>query len=190
MKRIQFLTESKRKAIISEKEKIIIESFAKVFNKIKRIDENELTGDNTNIISQEVFNQENFKIKNWKIIKFDLGRDDSIVEINFTDINTEEGCFYLKAIFSFYYNITGEEREQTLTSPPEYLETTFDEKIEDIKYIECETNKEYKLTDEMKQKAMQEVSDKFEYIKEDIDIKIFDYLNDYGHYDGDDNYLF
>jgi hypothetical protein len=34
------LTESERKAIISDKEKAIIESFAKTFNKIKRIDEN------------------------------------------------------------------------------------------------------------------------------------------------------
>jgi hypothetical protein len=42
MKKKEFLTEAKRKAIISDKEKAIIESFAKTFNKIKRIDENEL----------------------------------------------------------------------------------------------------------------------------------------------------
>ena len=36
------LTESERKTIIANKEKAIIESFAKTFNKIKRIDENEL----------------------------------------------------------------------------------------------------------------------------------------------------
>ena len=42
MKNKEFLTEAKRKAIISEKEKAILESFAKTFNKIKRIDENEL----------------------------------------------------------------------------------------------------------------------------------------------------
>jgi hypothetical protein len=42
MKKKEFLTEAKRKAIISEKEKAIIESFAKTFNKIKRIDENEI----------------------------------------------------------------------------------------------------------------------------------------------------
>ena len=36
------LTESERKAIIADKEKAIIESFTKTFNKIKRIDENEL----------------------------------------------------------------------------------------------------------------------------------------------------
>ena len=38
----KFLNESDKKKIISEKEKMIIESFAKTFNKIKRIDENEI----------------------------------------------------------------------------------------------------------------------------------------------------
>jgi hypothetical protein len=41
MKKI-FLNESERLKLISEKEKLIIESFAKTFNKIKRIDENGL----------------------------------------------------------------------------------------------------------------------------------------------------
>ena len=41
MKKI-LLTENERKAIISEREKAIVESFAKQFNKIKRIDENDL----------------------------------------------------------------------------------------------------------------------------------------------------
>ena len=42
MKNKKFLTESDRKAIISDKEKAILESFAKTFNKIKRIDENRI----------------------------------------------------------------------------------------------------------------------------------------------------
>jgi hypothetical protein len=42
MKNKQFLTEAKRKSIIADKEKAILESFAKTFNKIKRIDENEI----------------------------------------------------------------------------------------------------------------------------------------------------
>ena len=46
MKKKEFLTEAKRKAIIAEKEKAIIESFAKTFNKIKRIDENEISANN------------------------------------------------------------------------------------------------------------------------------------------------
>ena len=40
MKKKQFLTEAKRKEIIADKERVIIESFAKMFNRIKRIDEN------------------------------------------------------------------------------------------------------------------------------------------------------
>jgi hypothetical protein len=40
------LTESERKTIIANKEKAIIESFAKTFNKIKRIDENEIKENN------------------------------------------------------------------------------------------------------------------------------------------------
>ena len=46
MKKI-ILTESDKKVIISAKEKAIIESFAKTFNKIKRIDENEINEDLT-----------------------------------------------------------------------------------------------------------------------------------------------
>ena len=42
MKKKEFLTEAKRKAIIADKEKAIIESFAKTFNKIKRVDENKI----------------------------------------------------------------------------------------------------------------------------------------------------
>ena len=42
MNKKEFLTEAKRKAIIADKEKAILESFAKTFNKIKRIDENEV----------------------------------------------------------------------------------------------------------------------------------------------------
>jgi len=42
MKNKEFLTEAKRKAIIADKEKAIIESFVKTFNKIKRIDENSI----------------------------------------------------------------------------------------------------------------------------------------------------
>lgn len=46
MKKI-FLTEADRKKIISDREKAIVESFAKTFNSIKRIDENEINEDNS-----------------------------------------------------------------------------------------------------------------------------------------------
>lgn len=44
MKKI-LLNETEKKAIIAKREKAILESFAKTFNKIKRIDENELGGE-------------------------------------------------------------------------------------------------------------------------------------------------
>jgi hypothetical protein len=44
MKKI-LLNESEKKAIIADREKAILESFVKTFNKIKRIDENELGGE-------------------------------------------------------------------------------------------------------------------------------------------------
>lgn len=39
MKKIQIITEAKRKALLAEREKAIVESFSKKFNMIKRIDE-------------------------------------------------------------------------------------------------------------------------------------------------------
>ena len=63
MKKKQFLTEAKRKEIIADKEKVIIESFAKMFNKIKRLDENEIT-ESRNIV---------FTIGDW----FDVSNYDS-----------------------------------------------------------------------------------------------------------------
>jgi hypothetical protein len=49
-----FLTETDKKKIISEKERMIIETFAKNFNKIKRIDENEIEANNLNSDDQEI----------------------------------------------------------------------------------------------------------------------------------------
>ena len=55
MKKKEFLTEAKRKAIIADKEKAILESFAKTFNKIKRIDENEVAGIETKELEKKAF---------------------------------------------------------------------------------------------------------------------------------------
>jgi hypothetical protein len=50
MKKKQFLTESDRKQILADKEKAILESFTKTFNKIKRVDEAEITEDNESTV--------------------------------------------------------------------------------------------------------------------------------------------
>jgi uncharacterized protein YbaR (Trm112 family) len=52
MKNKKFLTQSDRKNIISEREKTILESFANTFNKIKRIDENEVLENYNNNVSE------------------------------------------------------------------------------------------------------------------------------------------
>ena len=41
MKKREIITEAKRKALLADREKAIVESFAKTFNKIKRLDEAE-----------------------------------------------------------------------------------------------------------------------------------------------------
>ena len=45
MKKNRILTESQKKQIIDDKQKNIIENFANVFNKIKRLNENELSNE-------------------------------------------------------------------------------------------------------------------------------------------------
>ena len=55
MKKI-ILSESKKQTIINEKEKAILESFSKIFNKIKRIDENEVPDQNYEMaLEKEMF---------------------------------------------------------------------------------------------------------------------------------------
>ena len=57
MKKKIFLTESEKKAIILEREKAIVESFAKTFNKIKRIDEGSATGVSDMLITLDYDNE-------------------------------------------------------------------------------------------------------------------------------------
>jgi hypothetical protein len=92
MKKI-FLNESEKKKLISEKEKMIIESFAKNFNKIKRVDENEIeTG---NQIDQNT-------TLAYKIVKkiTNLIKDDVYVEPD------EYGMSTSPLLKTFYYNFS------------------------------------------------------------------------------------
>ena len=54
MKKV-LLNESEKKSIISERERLIIESFSKTFNSIKRIDENEVPGLETKEMEKQAF---------------------------------------------------------------------------------------------------------------------------------------
>jgi hypothetical protein len=76
MKKI-FLTEADRKKIISDREKAIVESFAKTFNKIKRIDENEL--------NEEVNPLDNITKKVKEVIKGQDGPNSKYLEVLFND---------------------------------------------------------------------------------------------------------
>jgi len=300
MKKKEFLTEAKRKAIISDKEKAIIESFAKTFNKIKRIDENEINefeelnsvysrqqqyginpeidpedlsslntykvevigkeaekdggykhswvyeieanspeeaeakaaddfneemrlsdiylfsakvisnptdndvvqgrgiklaeydgnegGNEQSVIPNEIFEMEEFEIEQWDVVEFNYGKDNSILEIEFTYTETETACFYLKAIFNFYYKITGSYRRATWGyyggSPEEYPEEEFIPDLQEIVYVECTTGKEYKLTEEMKEIVIPQVIEAFDGIEEKVSVKLWDEVHSWGP-DGD-----
>ena len=224
MKKKEFLTEAKRKAIIADKEKAIIESFAKTFNKIKRIDENEVNEnweedweledrkqeyginpeidpadleygelseegvDEQAIIPNEIFQNETYDYDHWEVINFNYGSDDSVLEFNFLQTETDNPCFYLKAIFNFYYKISGSYRAATWGynggSPEEYPEEEFIPDLKEIIYVECSTGQEYKLTEEMKKIAIPQVIKAFDGIESEVSEQLWDEVHSWGP-DGD-----
>ena len=95
MKKKKFLTENDRKNKLLEKEKAIIESFSRIFNKIKRIDETQ-DGEDYEKISREVEYgvnpyQENQEIEN-DLIEFDVPEWSLSALINgdFSGLNDED----------------------------------------------------------------------------------------------------
>lgn len=87
MKKI-FLNESEKRKLILEKEKLIMESFAKTFNKIKRIDENEIS---TNI---GVNPSPNYSNNNWNKAIVKIG--DKITVSNLPDGEPTRGYENIK----------------------------------------------------------------------------------------------
>lgn len=98
MKKKQFITETKRKQILAEKEKAIIESFAKNFNKIKRIDEQDLSS--TQNAPDEVLNNEKF-IVNYDILKIDLSNDELSVYFEPIEFNNTTFRLFFNASFKY-----------------------------------------------------------------------------------------
>ena len=200
MKKKEFLTEAKIRAIIADKEKAIIESFAKTFNRIKRIDENainEFEPEDLNqinddaegaIIPGEIFEMEEFDYDGYEIINFKYGSDDSVLELDFMQTETENSCFYLKGIFNFYYKISGKYRPATWGydggSPEEYPEEEFIPDLQKIVYVECTTGKEYKLTEEMEKIAIPRVIKEFDKIESKVSEYLWDEVHSWGP-DGD-----
>lgn len=155
MKKKEFLTEAKRKAIISEKEKAIIESFAKTFNKIKRIDENELNeyGDEDyetqsrmqqhgtnpeiepddlnkpeykNFVPDEIFELETYDFDEFYELNFDGYDSKAIMRFFPYETENENDCLFLVAEVNFSFKVSGSYRAQTLYEPEEYPELEFE----------------------------------------------------------------
>ena len=123
MKKKEFLTEAKRKAIISDKEKAIIESFAKTFNKIKRIDENEINE----------FEEENKVYSNRQEFDMDYEKeylnpqiDPSELYSDDDEISENEGLVDTRTTLAYRLvkQIAGILKDEIHTAPDEYGMTT------------------------------------------------------------------
>jgi hypothetical protein len=144
-------------------------------------------GNEQMFIPEEIFKLEQFEMDSYNIVEFNHGYDDSEIEYTYTE--TDSSCFYLKALVTFYFKITGSYRAASWGyhggSPEEYPEADFVlEKIIEIKYIDCTSGQEYKLTDEMKKIAIPNVVKTVENLENDISKELWDRLEDDGP-DGD-----
>ena len=188
MKKKQFLTEADRKQILANKEKAIFESFANTFNKIKRIDENELTQNNDRETIVTLLKNEEFEYstKNVDILSWNNGSN-SKLKITFEGYEyTEEewpghgGYYELNVIFNFYYNISGEYRPATWGydggSPEEYPEVEFYLKsIEEAYYGVNDGEKILEIPEDLKDMLFSEMKSKID--MEKLDKYIYDYIN-------------
>jgi len=154
------------------------------------IGENEISAAENpqSFIPNEIFELEQYESDGYDIVEFNYGRDDSKLEIEYTYTETENSCFYLKAIVSFYFKISGEYRPATWGynggSPEEYPEEEFYPDVEELKYIDCNSGQEYQLTDEMKKIAIPHVLKSVDDLEVDISEKLWKRLEDNGP-DGD-----
>lgn len=145
-------------------------------------------GDEQAIIPNEIFQMEQFEIEQWDVVEFNYGSDDSILEIDFTFNETDNACFYLKAIFNFYYKISGSYRAATWGynggSPEEYPEEEFIPDLKEIVYVDCTTDKKYKLTEEMEKIAKPQIIKAFDEIQSKVSEQLWDEVHSWGP-DGD-----
>jgi hypothetical protein len=195
MKKKQFLTESDRKQILADKEKAILESFAKTFNKIKRIDENELTQNNDRETIVTLLKNEEFEYstKNVDILSWNNGSN-SKLKITFEGYEyTEEewpghsGLYELNVTFNFYYKISGSYSPAKWGydggSDAEYPEVEFYfESIEEAFYGVNDGESILEIPEDLKDMLFAEMESKFD--MEKLDIYIWEYIksNDDGGY--------
>ena len=180
MKKI-FLNESEKQKYFAEKEKMILESFAKTYNKIKRLDENELN----QVIPQDIFSLEKFEAYELEIVETPEPKE--MIVVNFTLVVQSESievkgangmetkCYQLEFNIPFYYKYTSWYRKQTRYEPEEGPETEFYfdvDQAENIRYVDCSNEDEvYQLTDEMKNKVISEFKKREDYLKSRIEDK-------------------
>jgi hypothetical protein len=134
MKKKQFITENKRKQILAEKEKAIIESFAKNFNKIKRIDE-----DNLNSSPNAPDEVLNLKPEMFSVDKKNLNSDE--ISAFYKPIEINGNAFRLFFYATYDYRMSGGYSRQTLYSPAEYPKEEIKENIEEIYFLDNQNNK-------------------------------------------------
>ena len=197
MKKKQFLTEADRKQILANKEKAIFESFANTFNKIKRIDENELTQNNDRETIVTLLKNEDFVYSTDDVDILSLNNgSNSKLKIIFEGYEyTEEewpghsGYYALNVTFNFYYKISGSYSPEKWGydggSDAEYPEVEFYfESIEEAFYGVYNNNGEsiLEIPEDLKNMLFSEIESKFD--MEKLDIYIWEYLksNDDGGY--------
>ncbi len=188
MKKKQFLTEADRKQILANKEKAIFESFANTFNKIKRIDENELTQNNDRETIVTLLKNEEFEYSTDDVDILSLNNgSNSKLKITFEGYEyTEEewpghsGLYELNVTFNFYYKISGEYRPATWGydggSPEEYPEVElYFESIEEAFYGVNDGESILEIPEDLKDMLFAEIESKID--MEKLDKYIYDYIN-------------
>ena len=139
------------------------------------------------VIPNEIFQLEEFDREDYNLLELNMGQDDSKMEIDFAYIETEQGCFFLKATVDFYFNISGSYRAATLYEPEEGPEEElYAEDVVEIKYVECSGDQEYQLTDEMKKIAIPRVLAEFDKLSDYISEEAWKRVED-GRDDGPDD---
>jgi len=148
MKKNRILTESQKNQIIENKQKNIIENFTNVFNKIKRLNENEIGKELPQEDVEKILNlikQNGLEFVDTEELKNDCGDFTYLLTAYMGDEEADEYIYLIEVTVSFYMSITGGYEPETLYSPAEYPEselTDFDyEKIEIIK--ESTTSNDY-----------------------------------------------
>ena len=159
MKKNRILTESQKNQIINDKQKNIIENFANVFNKIKRLNENELsnelpeeavefiTNEINNLEDKDIFNEEFYDI----VGPWEKDKDCLSAVYEFTiplPITKYDPVKYYINIFANFSVTPGSDYEDNASDVEFYAETDLNEiKITITKYDSLDDKKTFTTND-------------------------------------------